>query len=451
LIITLVVTSFLAGRQFQSMAALLPGGRGDTARLVAALLSTSGQARAGEQSHETSLRPLETFQEVLTHLRREYVSPMKDERDLTYGAIRGMLSVLREDPYKDRYSRFLDPEEYKSFLEENQGHFGGIGAEISVREVQTAPASAASTATPLLCPVCGADISNPKQYQIVIVAPLPDSPAERAGLQAGDHILRVDDVPTVALGLSETVRRIKGKPGTAVNLLVARQGLPQPLHIKVTRAVISVRSVEHKLLPGNIGYLRIITFNDTTAELVRKALKEMYAAGIRGLLLDLRNDAGGGLDVCIQVASQFVGDGPVVYIQERGEPRQPRSSAAEAHRISIPLVVLINNGTASAAEILAGAIQDAKLGILVGVTTFGKGLVQTVFPLRDGSALALTTARYLTPKLRDIDHKGIAPDLVVEQSKSLEVIPPLSEKDTQGAAALDLLRREMSRPLRAAA
>jgi carboxyl-terminal processing protease len=183
--------------------------------------------------------------------------------------------------------------------------------------------------------------------------------------------------------------------------------------------------------------------------MVQKALKALRDDGMQGLLLDLRNDPGGGLETCIEVASQFVGKGTVVYIQERGQPRQPREATADARHLGVPLVVLVNNGSASASEILAGAIQDEKVGKLIGVTTFGKGLVQTVFPLRDGSALALTTARYLTPKLRDIDHKGIAPDLAVEQTKTLDFIPPLSEKDVQAASALNELRKEMRAVARA--
>jgi carboxyl-terminal processing protease len=450
LLITLMVSAFLAGRQFESLAAALPmKGLGSTG-LLHQVLSLNSTASAGQSTGDVSLRPLETFQQVLTHVRKQYVSPIKDESKLTYGAIRGTLAALREPPYNDRYSRFLDPEEYRSFLEENEGHFGGIGAELAVREVKT-PVAPGAVGTLLRCPVCGADLSNPTQYQVVIIAPLPDSPAERAGLRAGDHVLRVDDAP--AVGLGDTVRRIKGPPGTSVTLAISRENVAEPLQVKLTRAVISVQSAEHKILPDHIGYLRINQFNDTTADLVKKALDAMRAAGIRGLLLDLRDNPGGGLEVCIDVAGQFVGWGPVVFIEERGGPRQPRQAAQRAHRFDLPLVVLVNNGSASAAEILAGAIQDDGIGQLVGVTTFGKGLVQTVFPLRDGSALALTTARYLTPKLRDIDRKGITPDVVAEQPKpeALEYIPRLSEKDKQGAAGLDLLRQEMRRPVRAAA
>lgn len=451
LVITLMVTSFLAGRQFQSLAGSAParGARADG--LVSSLLGLGTASGEASGLQDVDIRPLETFQEVLSHLRRQYVSPIEDESALTYGAIRGMLGVLREQPYNDRYTRFLTPDEYRSFLEENEGHFGGIGAEIGVREPPVSAKVKADLPEGLRCPVCGAEIKDPVYYQVVIISPLPDSPAEKAGLKAGDHIIKVDDTLTARVGLSETVRLIKGRPGTAVKLLIGREGEPTPLEVTVTRAVIDVRSVDYKMLPGRVGYLRISTFNETTADLTKKALEALRKGGMRGLLLDLRNNAGGGLEVCIQVAGLFVGNGPVVYIEERGQPRQARSAVEDTHRFELPLVVLINQGSASAAEILAGAIQDAGVGTLVGATTFGKALVQTVIPLRDGSALALTTARYLTPKLRDIEQQGIKPDIAVEQTVSREYIPPLSDKDKQGAQALEILRRKMREPERAAA
>jgi carboxyl-terminal processing protease len=205
------------------------------------------------------------------------------------------------------------------------------------------------------------------------------------------------------------------------------------------------------MLPGRIGYLRITTFNETTPELVTAALQDLRASGMRGLLLDLRNNAGGGLKVCLRTASLFVGSGPIVYIQERGGPREPRNALGGAAPFDLPLVVLTNIGTASAAEILAGAIQDAHLGKLVGEKTFGKGLVQTVIRLEDGSALALTTARYFTPNQRDIDRKGIEPDEEISQPPAKQYIAPLSEKDAQGARGLELLRDAIAEPDRAAA
>lgn len=442
LVITLMASCFVAGRQFESLAEAMPGDGPKASLAVGALLGLNDEAIAGTDIEDVDVRPLETFQEVLSHLRRQYVSPIEDEDDLTYGAVRGMLSVLRRAPYEDRYSRFLDPQEYHSFLEENEGHFGGIGAEIGLREAELSSALLEELSG-LSCPVCGADITNPKRFEVVVIAPLPNSPAERSGLQPGDHILKVDDTLTAGLSLGEVVARIKGPPGTAVMLLVSREHESQPLEIKIARAVIQVRSVEHRLLSDRVGYLRISTFNDTTPDLLEEALRELRTKGMQGLLLDLRNNAGGGLEVCIKTAAQFIGSEPVVYIQERGGKREPRNAEDGANRFDLPLVVLTNLGTASAAEILAGAIQDAGLGTLVGVKTFGKGLVQTVIPLRDGSSLALTTARYFTPKMRDIDRKGIAPDVEVEQPPSKQYIPPLSEKDVQGAAALKLLREKV--------
>jgi carboxyl-terminal processing protease len=456
MIVVLMATCFLAGRQYQAVAAA-PAHSAQLARLVTAL---AGGDNSGQPSgrDDVSMRPLETFQEVLNHLRGQYYSPIKSESKLTYGAIHGMLSALRDEPYNDRYSRFMEPDDYRSFLDENEGHFGGIGAEIGVREVAVSEKLAGSLPAGIRCPVCGADVTRPVQSQIVVVAPFPDSPAERAGLRPGDHILKVADVPTAALGLTETVRRIKGRPGTTVDLTIEHKGSDKPVTVQVVRAVIQVHSVESKMLADGIGYLKITTFNDTTPTLTRKALRDLRASGMRALLLDLRNNTGGELDSCIQTASQFIGQGPVVYIQERGEERKPRNAANGSKRLDLPAVVLINEGSASAAEILAGAIQDDKLATLMGVKTFGKGLVQTVFPLEGGGALALTTARYLTPKLRDIDRKGISPDIEVKQPESsaaagrpAEPIRFLTPQDAQASAAIKYLRDELRERTRASA
>jgi carboxyl-terminal processing protease len=444
LLMTLMVGSFLAGRQYESVAATTYRHDGLT-RLVSSIL-TSDQARAAGIG-DVNLSPVERFQDVLTRLRRDYVFGLKDEDKLTYAAINGMLSVLHDPPYEDRYTRFLEPSDYRSFMDENEGHFGGIGAEIGMREVKkpddVTAGSGGGSALPLRCPECGADLSKAKQYQIVIVSPLPDSPAERAGLHAGDRILKIGDKPAVNLTLGEAVREIKGQPGTVVDLQIARDGLPEPREVKITRSIIQVRAVDYKMLPEGIGYLHLSAFNDSMPRMLKEGLTSLRSQGLRGLLLDLRNNPGGGLDVCVEAASQFVGEGPIVYIEERGVPREVRGGVKGSKRFDLPLVVLVNNGSASASEILCGAIQDYKVGKLLGVTTFGKGMVQTVFPLRDGSGLTLTTARYLTAKMRDIDKKGISPDIVVEQTKSEDPIPPLSDKDVQAAAALKLLKQEM--------
>jgi carboxyl-terminal processing protease len=449
LVITLMVSCFVAGKEFGAVT----GGPEETAaaKLVGGVLRLGAGGTAAAQIDDVSVRPVETFQEVLSHLRRQYVTPIKKEDDFTYGAIRGMLSVLRAAPYEDRYSRLMTPDEYKSFQEENEGHFGGIGAQIGMREIDLPP-GLAKELKGLYCPVCGAGLSEPKRLQVVIVAPLPDSPAMRAGLRAGDQVLRVNDTLTAGLGLSEVVDLIKGPAGTSVRLQIARDGQEKPVEVKLTRAVIEVK-VEHRMLPGNIGYLQISTFNENTSDMAKEALRDLRSHGMKGLLLDLRDDPGGGLDVCVLTASQFIGTGPVVYIQERGGKPEARNAANGSKPFDLPLVVMTNLGTASAAEILAGAIQDAKLGALVGGKTYGKGLVQTVIPLRDGSALVLTTARYFTPKMRDIDKKGIEPDVKVDQPQQNEFIPivPLSERDAQAAKALEVLREMMSQRSRAAA
>jgi carboxyl-terminal processing protease len=462
LLITLTATSFMAGRRFGSLDTSSQGRSGLT-RLVSAML-TGSQASA-DTIDNVSLSPLETFQQVLGYIRRDYAFPIKDERKLAYAAINGMLASLRDEPYSDRYSRFLEPTDYRGFLDENEGHFGGIGAEIGMREVsttETAPADGAEASADtkgaveketIHCPSCGAEIKPNTKYQLIIVSPLPDSPAEKAGLHAGDRILKIGGVVTDNLGLGDAVKKIKGVPGTVVDLTIGRDGESEPREVKITRSTISVKSAEWKMLPDSIGYLRIGGFNDTTPKLVKTGLAELRSQGMRGLLLDLRNNPGGGLDVCVDVTGAFVGSGPAVYIEERGRPRAARNTPRAATRFDLPLVVLVNGGSASASEILAGAIQDSGVGKIVGVTTFGKGLVQTVFPLPDGSALTLTTARYLTPKLRDINQKGIEPDVRVEQPKTEGNVPvqQLSGQDQQAAEGVRILKSELAAEARKAA
>jgi carboxyl-terminal processing protease len=458
LLITLTATSFMAGRRFGSLDTSSQGRSGLT-RLVSAML-TGSQASA-DTIDNVNLSPLETFQQVLSYIRRDYAFPIKDERKLAYAAINGMLASLRDGPNADRYSRFLEPTDYRGFLDENEGHFGGIGAEIGMREVgtaQAAPAEGADTKgavekETIHCPSCGAEIKADTKYQLIIVSPLPDSPAEKAGLHAGDRILKIGGVVTDSLGLGDAVKQIKGVPGTVVDLTIGRDGEPEPREVKITRSTISVKSAEWKMLPDCIGYLRIGGFNDTTPKLVKTGLAELRSEGMRGLLLDLRNNPGGGLDVCVDVTGSFIGSGPAVYIEERGRPRAPRSTPRSSARFDLPLVVLVNGGSASASEILAGAIQDSGVGKIVGVTTFGKGLVQTVFPLPDGSALTLTTARYLTPKLRDINQKGIEPDVRVEQPKTGDNLPiqQLSGQDQQAAEGVKILKSELAAETRKAA
>jgi len=461
LVLALMVLSFAAGAQFRS----LPDGK---ARMLAGTSGASHEAVSAVQ--EVSLRPVEAFSEVMSLLRREFVSGISAEKEpeLTYAAIRGLLAGL-DDPY----TRFMGPEEYRSFLEESQGHFEGIGATLELAKVVSAlppekEKKDSGALSPFRCAVCGADWVNPlsyrivratqkgfeaeyvkeppsyRQYRITIVAPIPGGPAEKAGIKAGDQILKIDETSAFGIGLSEAAKRIRGPAGTTVSLLISRKGEARPMEFKIVRGNIDIPVAEHKLLEAEIGYLRINTFNENSAPKVAEGLAELRKRDIKGLLLDLRNNPGGGLEPCLEVAGMFLPEGPVVYIQSRGSEPRPRSAPKEAKGIGMPLVVLVNRGSASGSEILAGALQDRGIGKLVGERTFGKGLVQTVVKLKDGSALAITTAKYFTPKHREVNKEGIVPDKEVAQPPERATVEPLSEKDLQAKAALQMLKAEIA-------
>jgi len=433
LLLVLTTCAFTAGRHYQLLAA------SQTPSGLRYLSASTGQAVAGPDktaaAGEGDLRPLETFQEVLDDLRQFYVDKVEDSRPLTYGAIRGMLRAL-DDPY----TRFMEAKDYAAFRRESEGHFEGIGATLGMTEVPPVP-DATRTLPTVVCPNCGADL-HAKSYRITVTSPIQGSPAAKAGLKAGDYILKVDGKSTAGMDLSEAVSLIRGQAGTPVTLTVGRKGLAKPFEVKIVRGTIDIPAVEYKMLPGKVGYLRLNIFNEITADKSRKALDDLESQGMEGLLLDLRNNPGGLLGECVEVARQFVSKGPIVYIEERGGKRRSYDIPDAKRKFAHPMVVLVNKGTASASEILSGAIQDYHLGTIVGTTTYGKGLVQTVMPLSDGSALSLTTARYYTPKGRDINKKGIEPDRVVELPA--EVSELATDQDTQYQEALKLLRQEIA-------
>jgi len=433
LVLVLMTSSFVAGRHYQLLAASQDTLTFSTLQATNAVAVPARDKPA--VADDVDLRPLEVFQEVLDDLRQYYVDKIGDNRQLTYGAVRGMLRSL-EDPY----TRFLEAKDYNSFRRENEGHFDGIGATLGMTEVPAVPNAARALAN-MSCPNCGADL-HAKMYRITIMTPLPGSPAAKAGLRAGDFILKIDGKSTDGMDLTEAVNLIRGQAGTPVTLSIGRKGQSKPLELKITRAVIEIPAVEHKMLEGKIGYLRLNIFNETTAESTRKALADLERQGMKGLLLDVRNNPGGLLGECVEVARQFVGKGPIVFIQERGAKQKPYAAPETNARFSHPMVVLVNGGTASASEILSGAIQDYGLAKLVGTKTYGKGLVQTVLPLSDGSALMITTARYYTPKGRDINRKGIEPDKVVELPAEATELG--GSKDTQYQEGLALLRQQIA-------
>jgi carboxyl-terminal processing protease len=440
-----MLTCFVAGQQFQSLAA---SGHQVAARLsgdLRALLQLGDEPSGGLE--EINLRPQDTFNEVLMTLMEKYVERLdeKAQTELSYGAIRGMLGALHEAPYNDPYTRFMDPKEFKLFWEENQGHFDGIGAVLDEVEVKAEPLEqkGPGTAEPLVCPVCGSELTHPRRFRVIILSTMPGAPAERAGVKAGDMILKVDGKSTDGLARSEVAKLIRGEAGTDVKLLLKREGVPKPFEVSLTRAVIDSPSTEGKMLADDIGYLRINLFSERSPEAVAEELRKLKSAGMRGLVLDLRGNPGGALGSCVQVAGMFVGPGPVVYTKQRLGGQKAEEPEGEPKALGLPLAVLVDRHTASAAEILAGAIQDRGDGTVVGTRTWGKGLVQTVLRLKDDSAIAVTTAKYLTPKLRDINHAGIQPDRVVELSPS-DLKGPPGPEDAQAKAAIAIVKSKLS-------
>jgi len=335
---------------------------------------------------------LKIFTKIMAEVNDKFVERPKGD-ELVYGAIRGMLSSL------DPHSSFLTPEEMKDFEQETQGSFFGVGIEISQRE-----------------------------GVLTVVSPIEDTPAYRAGLQAGDHIIKIDGRTTKDMTLTEAVKLIRGANGTKVVFTISREKTKSILTIPVTRARIPIRSVRAQILEPGYGYLRISNFQGDTYESVKQALLKDFT-NLKGLILDLRNDPGGLLEQSVKVSGLFLGRELVVETRGRLE-EQNVSYVAETAMVlpaDCPLVVLINEGSASASEIVAGALQDHQRALLVGAQSFGKGSVQTILPMKDGSGLRLTTARFYTPSGRSIQADGIIPDILTPGRQSSEGI--LREKD----------------------
>lgn len=343
---------------------------------------------------------LKVFGDVLSVIQSSYVEePNVDE--LVKGAIRGMLQTL------DPHSSYLTPDMMKQVEVETKGQFGGLGIEIGV-----------------------------KDNVLTIIAPIEDTPAFRAGLKAGDRIVRIENESTREMTVMDAVKRLRGEPGTKVTIWIMREGWTEAKSFTITRDIIKIKSVKSKAMGDAIGYVRITQFQqDTDAEL-EKALQAFRndKAGLKGLVLDLRNNPGGLLEQAVKVADKFVESGLIVYTDGRLETQKFQYAAhQEGTYTGFPIVVLVNAGSASASEIVAGALQDHGRAILLGQRTFGKGSVQTILPMEDGSALRLTTARYFTPNGRSIQAKGIEPDIVVSDGREPpEGHPgPVREKDIE--------------------
>ena len=341
--------------------------------------------------------------EVWKLLQEEHIDGGSlDAEALSAGSIRGLLQAL-DDPY----ASFLNAEQYQVESQDFKGFFEGIGAHVSMRD-----------------------------GQLVIIAPMQGSPAEKAGIRPGDEILAINGGSTAQITLLEAVSKIRGKKGTSVDLLVLHLNQPESLTITVIRGVIPLDSVRLTMLADGVGHLRIFSFGDKTNEELEKALKEFKDAEGTGLVLDLRNNPGGLLRSVVDVAGQFLDDGLVLYeVNAQGERRDWDAESGGDGR-DIPLVVLVNQFSASASEVLSGALMDHDRAEVIGVTTFGKGSVNTLRPLSDGSGVYFTIGRWYTPLGTLIEGEGITPDIIVD-------IPPDSVKDVQLSRAVEILQRQV--------
>ena len=338
------------------------------------------------ESNRLPLDELRTFTGVLDAVKQDYVEPVKD-KDLLENAIRGMLSNL------DPHSAYLDAEAFQDLQIGTSGEFGGLGIEVGQED----------------------------SGFIKIIAPIDDTPAQRAGLRAGDLIIRLDDTSVKGMPLADAIQRMRGKPNTSITLTIVREGTKKPFKVKLVREVIQVRSVKSRLLEPDFGYLRITQFQSKTAQNLEQALQELEQQNkkpLRGLVLDLRNNPGGVLNGAVDVADDFLEDGAIVQTKGRGNGSDQSFKATPGDLLKgAPLVVLVNGGSASASEIVAGALQDHRRALILGERTFGKGSVQTILPLGNGTAVKLTTARYYTPNGRSIQAEGIEPDIKLKSLK----------------------------------
>jgi len=361
-------------------------------------------ARNGE---DLPLEQMRTFTDVFSRIKNDYVEEVTDEELLEY-AIRGMLNGL------DPHSAYLNAEEFNDLRIGTTGEFGGLGIEVGMED-----------------------------GFVRVVSPIDDTPAARAGILSGDLIIRLDDTPVKGLTLNDAVKLMRGKPGSNLQLTVIREGEDRPLTIDIKRDIIKVNSVRNRMLEDGFGYLRISNFQTKTTADMLKAIKELNAqapdGNVRGLVLDLRNNPGGVLSGAVGVSDAFLNDGMIVYTDGRESDSKLRYDATNGDVINgAPLVVLVNGGSASASEIVAGAMQDHGRGVVLGSKTFGKGSVQTIQDLPAGGAVKLTTSRYYTPNGRSIQALGIEPDILTKPGSWVrpdqeDDFTPLSESSLRGS------------------
>lgn len=343
---------------------------------------------------------LQAFTDVFSRIKSDYVENVEDKK-LLEDAIRGMLSGL------DPHSSYLNTEEFGELKIGTTGQFGGLGIEVGM-----------------------------ENGFVKVISPIDDTPASRAGMQAGDLIVRLDDTPVKGMTLNEAVKIMRGKPDTEILLTVVREGEPKPLKVTIVREIIRVKSVKKRMLEPGYGYIRITNFQSrTTTDLLKSVTELQKDEKLKGLVLDLRNNPGGVLNGAVGVSDAFLDDGLIVYTEGRINDSSMKYTATPGDILNgAPLVVLVNSGSASASEIVAGAMQDHNRAIIMGFKTFGKGSVQTIQELRNGTAVKLTTARYFTPSGRSIQAEGIEPDIQLRdiEVKSKTARKRVSEKDLSG-------------------
>lgn len=355
-----------------------------------------------EELKET-YKNLSLFGDVFDRVRAQYVEE-KESEELIENAIQGMLSNL------DPHSSYLDADDFQDMQVQTRGEFGGLGIEVTM-----------------------------ENGFVKVVSPIDDTPAFKAGLEAGDYITHLDEEPVMGLSLSEAVDKMRGRVGSDIVLTIAREGADESFDVSITRDIIKITSVRNKTEYGDVGYLRITTFNQNTMPGLQKSIKELdeeLGSNIKGYVLDLRNNPGGLLNQAILVSDAFLDKGEIVSTRGRNAKDTKRDNATQGDLLNgKPLVVLINGGSASASEIVAGALQDHRRAIIMGTQSFGKGSVQTIIPLPEHGAMRLTTARYYTPSGRSIQAEGIEPDIIVEQAKIEELASSsrTREGDLRGA------------------
>lgn len=365
------------------------------------------------KSSELPIEDLRTFAEVFGKIKTDYVEVVEDKKLLSE-ALSGMLSGL------DPHSTYLDLDHFKDLQQGTAGEFGGLGIEVGMED-----------------------------GFVKVISPIEDTPAYDAGLKSGDLIMKLDETQVKGLNLNDAVKLMRGKPGTAINLQVLRKGVDTPIYIKIVRAQIKTKSVKSKMIEPNYGYVRVTQFQERTGEDLAEALQKLWKENkhpLNGLILDMRNNPGGLLNSAVAVSAAFLNEGDlVVYTEGRAADSKMHLTTIPENFIrnnpqknnyikklpkdykNTPLVVLVNNGSASASEIVAGALQDHKRALIVGTRSFGKGSVQSILPMNNGTAIKLTTARYFTPNGRSIQAKGIDPDIIIEDGN--ESIPVMREAD----------------------